>query len=152
MAFKVTFETEVGAFDSRMSRSGALAWLKSRRFGGMVSGSVSGPFTPMDALAADDLARALAVATRDLVDEIAGRDKSLTIRNEPDDEKASWVTVRATSIHAVVVRVVGSKRQRKRRQVTGDTGHDGPHGHGFPFSESDREWLREQLDDFDSGR
>ena len=104
--FKITFHAGVGEYDARMTRDQALSWLKSRGLAGMTSPS-SGHHTPLDDLDEDRLAQAVSAATMDLVRELQATGAPLNIRNESDDdEAAAWVTVSATSIGAVKVRVV----------------------------------------------
>lgn len=155
MPFKVTFESEVGAFDARMSRSQAVDWLKSTGIGGMVSGTLTGPTTPVDRLDDDDLARAIAVATNRLVSDMADRHASLNIRNEPDDEPRSWVTVTAGSILAIKVMPysdTGGEEEAEEEVIEGpsETGPaaEEPEQPEFPFLESDKEWLEDLLKDF----
>lgn len=103
MPFKITFQTDVDYFDARLDRDQALAWLRSQNLGGVFTPS-SGTSDPLDSLADERLAHVLAVATQAMLKEMRDRDAALTIRNEPDDEPLSWVSVRAQSISAAKVR------------------------------------------------
>jgi len=105
MAFKITFHAGVGEYDARMTREQALNWLRSRGLAGMTNPSTSTE-TPLEKLDSDRLAQAISAATNTLVEELQQASSPLIIRNEPDAEPRSWVTVASRSIRAVKVTVV----------------------------------------------
>lgn len=127
MPFKITFQTDVDYFDARLDRDQALAWLRSQNLGGVFTPS-SGTSDRLDSLADERLAHVLAVATQAMLKQTRDRDAALTIRNEPDDEPLSWVSVRAQSISAAKV----------RHYEDGDDGNSTTpeqRAQDFPFSE-----------------
>ncbi len=133
---KVTFESDVGIYDARLSRSQAINWLKSRGLQGFVKPG-TGSTATLESLDDDQLARALASAALELVRDLASKDLVLNVRNDPDDDEApSWVAVSAGAIHAVKVRVVG-----------GDSEDD---VEPLPWSEDAIEFFRDVQEGLDS--
>jgi hypothetical protein len=134
LTFRIIFESDVGSYDARLSRHQAISWLKSRRMEGTVPSPTSVEMTSLEELDNDGLANVLAAAALDMVGEVAAKGGLLNVRNLPDDEPRSFVSILATSIHAV--RVVPS---------TDDDDYQVADELGLPFRASDRREISEML-------